>query len=63
MPHRSGGSRPAPETHRYVRVELLQLGIATTVGLNIAARAGASPTELGRIVARIEAEIRSWTTR
>lgn len=37
--------------------------LATTLGLNIAARAGASPAELGRIVTGIEAEIRSWTTR
>ena len=35
--------------------------LATTLGLNIAARAGASPAELGRIVTGIEAEIRSWT--
>lgn len=41
------------------RTDLL---LAATLGLNIAARAGASPTELGRIVAGIEAEIRSWTT-
>jgi len=36
--------------------------LATTLGLNIAARAGASPTELDRIVAGVQAEIRSWTT-
>jgi AcrR family transcriptional regulator len=36
--------------------------LATTFGLNIAARAGASPTELARIVAGVEAEITSWTT-
>ena len=36
--------------------------LATTFGLNIAARAGASPTELARIVAGVGAEIGSWTT-
>ena len=36
--------------------------LATTLGLNIAARAGASRTEMGRIVAGVEAEIASWTT-
>ena len=41
------------------RTDLL---LAATLGLNIAARAGASPTELGRMVAGVEAEIGSWTT-
>jgi TetR/AcrR family transcriptional repressor of nem operon len=36
--------------------------LAATLGLNIAARAGASRTELSRIVAGVEAEIASWTT-
>ena len=42
------------------RTDLL---LAATLGLNIAARAGASSTELGRIVAGVEAEITSWTTQ
>lgn len=36
--------------------------LAATFGLNIAARAGASRTELARMVAGVEAEIGSWTT-
>ena len=36
--------------------------LATTFGLNIAARAGATPTELARMVAGVDAEIGSWTT-
>lgn len=39
------------------RTDLL---LAATLGLNIATRAGASPTELRGIVAGVEAEIRSW---
>ncbi len=41
------------------RTDLL---LAAILGLNIAARAGASPAELGGIVAGVEAEIESWTT-
>lgn len=40
------------------RTDLL---LAATLGLNIAARAGASPAELSQIVVGVEAEIRSWT--
>ena len=41
------------------RTDLL---LAATLGLNIAARAGASASELGRIVVGVQAEIRSWPT-
>lgn len=56
-------NRACPTAGNDVVRQRTDLLLATTLGMNIAARAGASPTELGRIVAGIEAEIRSWTTR
>ncbi|MGV8964669.1 MAG: TetR/AcrR family transcriptional regulator [Cellulomonas sp.] len=41
------------------RTDLL---LATTLGLNIAARGGASAAEIGRLVAGIEAEITAWSS-
>ena len=55
-------NRTCPTAGTDVVKQRTDLLLATTLGLNIAARAGASPAELGRIVAGIEAEIRSWAT-
>ncbi|HUX69883.1 MAG TPA: TetR/AcrR family transcriptional regulator [Cellulomonadaceae bacterium] len=41
------------------RTDLL---LAATLGLNLAARAGASATELARIIAGVDAEVASWST-
>lgn len=40
------------------RADLL---LAATLGINIAARSGAFPAELRRIVSGIQGQIRSWT--
>ncbi len=54
--------RTCPTAGREVVKHRTNLLLAATLGLNIAARAGASRTELGRIVAGVEAEIMSWAT-
>jgi AcrR family transcriptional regulator len=41
------------------RTDLL---LAATLGLNLAARAGASATELARIISGVDAEVASWST-
>jgi hypothetical protein len=53
--HRASGRAPAVTVEQ--RTDLL---LAATLGLNLAARAGASATELSGIVAGITAEIASW---
>jgi TetR/AcrR family transcriptional repressor of nem operon len=56
--HRASGRAPAVTVEQ--RTDLL---LAATLGLNLAARAGAPATELSGIVAGITAEIASWDVR
>lgn len=54
---RLGGDTAAATVEH--RTDLL---LATTLGLNIAARGGASATELRRLVAGVDAEIAAWSS-
>jgi len=57
---RAGIVRACPAADRRTVDQRADLLLAATLGVNIAARSGAEPAELRRIVSGIQAQIRTW---
>jgi AcrR family transcriptional regulator len=58
---RTAIARACPAADRRTVDQRADLLLAATLGVNIAARSGALPAELSRIVSGIQAQIRTWT--
>jgi AcrR family transcriptional regulator len=58
---RTAVARACPAADRRTVDQRADLLLAATLGLNIAARSGALPAELRRIVGGVQGQIRSWT--
>ena len=58
---RTAVTRAYPDAGRRIVDQRADLLLAATLGVNIAARSGAAPAELQRIVGSVQAQIRSWT--